>query len=141
LRIEVKANPVGLAQKRCAAAGDVHSDATKIGEGQLRGERAAENVIGGFAGLADVGDVVAVKHGDFAVQEQRGRAQSAHGCGDIRETIGAVDGVAGRETDARSLFISQNAVAIIFFFIDPAGLVERLAHECCQHGLSAKWNL
>jgi hypothetical protein len=37
LRIEIEANPVGLAQKRSAAAGNVHGDATEIGEGQLRG--------------------------------------------------------------------------------------------------------
>ena len=43
--------------------------------------------------------------------------------------------------DARAFFVSEDTVAVVLFFIDPAGLVEWLTHESCKHRLSAEWNL
>src|SRR5258708_18886906 len=52
----------------------------------------------------------------------------------------AVLAVAGEQRYALTLFVCEDAIAIVFFLVDPARAVERFAHQSRQHGMHAKWD-
>src|SRR5258706_15018825 len=54
-----------------------------------------------------------------------------------RRTILAVTGKQGY---ALTLLVGENAIAIVFFLVDPAWPVERFTHQSRQHGMHAKWD-
>ena len=82
-----------------------------------------------------------IENGNLAVGAKVCRLQRGHGCSKFGESIGAVDGIAGVQTNARALLVCENAIAIVFFFVDPPGFVKRFAHQRRQHGLHTKWDL
>jgi hypothetical protein len=49
----------------------------------------------------------------------------------------AIDIVSGQQPDSISFLVSENPVAVVLLFVDPAGLVERLADQRGEHRLNA----
>src|SRR5579864_7386596 len=81
---------------------------------------------------------MAVKGHDFAVEKKRASRKlpdrSRH------RSIGrrTIVAVAGEQRDPMALFVSQNSVAIVFLFVNPAWHVKWLPHQRGEHGLDAK---
>src|SRR5437870_9273593 len=48
--------------------------------------------------------------------------------------------VSRQQRHLRAFFVGENPVAVVLFFINPAGFMERLVHQCGQHRTHAKWN-
>src|SRR5258708_23997353 len=48
--------------------------------------------------------------------------------------------VTGKQGHVRTLFIGEDAIAIVFFLVHPAWPVERFAHQSRQHGMHVKWD-
>jgi len=86
-------------------------------------------------------DALAVEHHHFAIEEQGCRAELFDGRDNFRKTSRVVLPVARKQANVRALLVGEQPIAVVLFFIHPAGLVERLGHERCEHGLHAEWDL
>ena len=84
--------------------------------------------------------MLAVEYHDFSIQHQGSRAQPGERRGNFRKTAGIVLAVAREEYDPRAFFVGENPIAVVFLFVHPASLVERLGDERGEHGLYAKWD-
>jgi hypothetical protein len=40
----------------------------------------------------------------------------------------------------RALLVCEDPLAVVPFLVYPAGFIERLRRECCEHGSCAEWN-
>src|SRR5271157_168072 len=87
------------------------------------------------------GDLAVIEGDDLAVEEQCAIEKLGDGGCDVRVCLVAVLAVSGQQADAGPFLIGEDSKAVVFLLIDPAGRVEWLRNERCQHGLDAKWNL
>ena len=76
----------------------------------------------------------------FAVQEKSASRNFAHGSRDLGIAVGAVIVIPREQRDFVAFLVSQDAVAVVFFFVNPTGLVERLVDQGRKHGPDTKWN-
>src|SRR5437879_1101928 len=74
----------------------------------------------------------------LAVQQQRARWQRRDGGGDLPELCGVVLRISREELDPLPLFVNQDAVAVVFFLVDPSGPVEGVLHQRGEHRLQTE---
>ena len=66
--------------------------------------------------------------------------QFSDGFGNMRKSSAAIYRIARHQFHPGSLFIGEDAIAVVLLFVDPSMMMERLAHERGKHGPNSKWN-
>jgi hypothetical protein len=85
-------------------------------------------------------DVPAIEDQHLAIQQQRAEWELRNRFRDAGKGRRTILAVTGKQRYALAFFVCEDAIAIVFFFVDPAWAVERFTHQSRQHGMHAKLN-
>jgi hypothetical protein len=85
-------------------------------------------------------DAAPVEGYHFAIQQKGLMGENAHCFGDPAEVRCSILRVARKQCHMAPFFVREDAITVVFFFVDPAGLVEWLLDERREHGLNSNWN-
>lgn len=101
-------------------------------EGDEEG-RCRQRTLGPRAQPLEPRDVSLVVDGHLPVEDDRVRSESREGCDEFRESRGEVLALATDEPHLVALLADHHAVAVDFFLVDPARVMNRARYERRLH--------